>query len=201
MWRSSTRSRNAASAGWPLGLRSRQVPSASIGRRARGDLAVRWDITAEECDQMIKYATAIPAGTDPDRGDPAPVHQANEIHPAYRATVELGPARKTTFIARYCATGTSNARSTRASTSSSRRTAPTIARLDQWARGYDDSALQPLLYLAVRAVAVEPRAQAVPAPRSLLDVGRGGVNRAQRSARPVSARGQRVGSVGLRCIR
>ncbi|HEV8561264.1 MAG TPA: methyltransferase domain-containing protein [Actinophytocola sp.] len=49
----------------------------------------------------------------------------------------------------------------------------TVARFDQWAPGYDASALQPLLYLAVHAVVLDRCAQAVPAPRRLLDVGCG----------------------------
>jgi ubiquinone/menaquinone biosynthesis C-methylase UbiE len=49
----------------------------------------------------------------------------------------------------------------------------TVARFDRWAPGYDGSALQPLLYLAVHAAVLDRCAQAVPAPRRLLDVGCG----------------------------
>ncbi len=49
----------------------------------------------------------------------------------------------------------------------------TVARFDRWAPGYDDSALQPLLYLAVHAVVLDRCAQARPSPRRLLDIGCG----------------------------
>jgi ubiquinone/menaquinone biosynthesis C-methylase UbiE len=49
----------------------------------------------------------------------------------------------------------------------------TVARFDQWAPGYDASAMQPLLYLAVHAMVLDRCAQAVLAPRRLLDVGCG----------------------------
>lgn len=49
----------------------------------------------------------------------------------------------------------------------------TVARFDRWAPGYDDSALQPLLYQAVHALVLDRCAQAAPAPRRLLDVGCG----------------------------
>ena len=42
---------------------------------------IRWDLIAEQYDQMIKYATAIRTRHRLHRGDPAPVHPANAIPP------------------------------------------------------------------------------------------------------------------------
>ncbi len=87
--------------------------------------AIRWDLTAEQYDQMIKYATAIRSGTASTEAILRRFTRANAIHPTYPAMIEVGRAQRTIFVARYCATATFNARSKRASTSWSPGTGPT----------------------------------------------------------------------------
>jgi TnpA family transposase len=61
---------------------------------------IRWDLIRQQYDQIIKYATALKFG-------PAEAEAIlrrftrNTQHPTYRALVELGNARKTTFLCRY----------------------------------------------------------------------------------------------------
>jgi TnpA family transposase len=86
---------------------------------------IRWDLIAEQYDQMIKYATAIRSGTASTEAILRRFTRANAIHPTYQAMIEVGRAQRTIFVARYCATATFNARSKRASTSWSPGTGPT----------------------------------------------------------------------------
>lgn len=62
---------------------------------------IRWDIVSEQYDQMIKYATAIRAGTASTEAILRRFTKANAIHPTYQAMIEVGRAQKTIFIARY----------------------------------------------------------------------------------------------------
>src|SRR3954451_6483795 len=62
---------------------------------------IRWDIIAEQYDQMIKYATAIRAGTASTEAILRRFTRANAIHPTYQAMIEVGRAQRTLFIARY----------------------------------------------------------------------------------------------------
>jgi ubiquinone/menaquinone biosynthesis C-methylase UbiE len=66
----------------------------------------------------------------------------------------------------------------------------TVARFDQWAPEYNDSALQPLLYQAVHTVVLDRCAKAIASPRRLLDLGCG-TGRLLRSA------GSRFPATGL----
>jgi TnpA family transposase len=63
--------------------------------------AIRWDIIAEQYDQMIKYATAIRTGTASTEAILRRFTKANAIHPTYQAMIEVGRAQKTIFVARY----------------------------------------------------------------------------------------------------
>lgn len=63
--------------------------------------AIRWDIIAEQYDQMIKYATAIRSGTASTEAILRRFTRANAIHPTYQAMIEVGRAQKTIFVARY----------------------------------------------------------------------------------------------------
>ena len=63
--------------------------------------AIRWDIIAEQYDQMIRYATAIRTGTASTEAIPRRFTKANAIHPTYQAMIEVGRAQKTIFVARY----------------------------------------------------------------------------------------------------
>jgi TnpA family transposase len=62
---------------------------------------IRWEIIAEQYDQMIKYATAIRAGTASTEAILRRFTRANAIHPAYQAMIEVGRAQRTIFVARY----------------------------------------------------------------------------------------------------
>jgi TnpA family transposase len=62
---------------------------------------IRWDLIAAQYDQMIKYATAIRAGTASTEAILRRFTKANAIHPAYQAIAETGRAQRTIFLARY----------------------------------------------------------------------------------------------------
>jgi TnpA family transposase len=62
---------------------------------------IRWDIIAEQYDQMIKYATAIRAGTASTEAILRRFTRTNAIHPTYQAMIEVGRAQRTIFVARY----------------------------------------------------------------------------------------------------
>lgn len=62
---------------------------------------IRWDVIAEQYDQMIRYATAIRAGTASTEAILRRFTTANAVHPTYQAMVEVGRAQKTLFVARY----------------------------------------------------------------------------------------------------
>jgi len=62
---------------------------------------IRWDVIAEQYDQMIKYATAIRAGTASTEAILRRFTRANAIHPTYQAMIEVGRAQRTIFAARY----------------------------------------------------------------------------------------------------
>jgi TnpA family transposase len=61
---------------------------------------IRWDIVAEQYDQMIKYATAIRTHTASTEAILRRFTR-NASHPTYTAMLEVGRAQKTIFIARY----------------------------------------------------------------------------------------------------
>ncbi|WP_206050665.1 Tn3 family transposase [Nocardioides speluncae] len=62
---------------------------------------IRWEVIAEQYDQMIKYATAIRSGTGSTEAILRRFTKANAIHPTYQAMIETGRAQKTLFVARY----------------------------------------------------------------------------------------------------
>ena len=62
---------------------------------------IRWDLIAQQYDQMIKYATAIRVGTASTEAILRRFTRANNTHPTYQAMLEVGRAQKTAFIARY----------------------------------------------------------------------------------------------------
>jgi TnpA family transposase len=61
---------------------------------------IRWDLIRQQYDQIIKYATALKQGTAEAEAI-LRRFMRNTQHPTYRALVELGQARKTTFLCRY----------------------------------------------------------------------------------------------------
>ena len=61
---------------------------------------IRWELIAQQYDQMIKYATAIRTGTASTEAILRRFTRAAG-HPTYQAMLELGRAQKTLFVARY----------------------------------------------------------------------------------------------------
>ncbi len=64
---------------------------------------IRWDLIAEQYDQMIKYATAIRTGTASTETILRRFTR-NASHPTYAAMLEVGRAQKSIFVARYLRT-------------------------------------------------------------------------------------------------
>jgi len=62
---------------------------------------IRWDIIANQYDQMIRYATAIRLGTADTETILRRFARTNTQHPTYRALHELGKATRTTFLTEY----------------------------------------------------------------------------------------------------
>ena len=61
---------------------------------------VRWDIIADNYDQVIRYATAIREGTASTEAVLSRFTRS-ATHPAYQAMLEIGRAQRTVFVARY----------------------------------------------------------------------------------------------------
>jgi len=61
---------------------------------------IRWDVIAQQYDQMIKYATAIRTGTASTEAILRRFTR-NASHPTYAAMLEVGRAQKTIFACRY----------------------------------------------------------------------------------------------------
>ena len=64
---------------------------------------IRWDLIAQQYDQMVKYATALRLGTAEAEAILRRFTRPGPQHPAYAALVELGRAVKTAFLADYLA--------------------------------------------------------------------------------------------------
>ena len=64
---------------------------------------IRWELIAQQYDQMIKYATAIRTGTASTEAILRRFTR-NATHPTYQAMLEVGRAQKTIFVARYLRT-------------------------------------------------------------------------------------------------
>ena len=62
---------------------------------------IRWDLIADQYDQMIKYATAIRTRSAETAAILGRFQQANAIRPTYQAMLEVGRAQRTIFVARY----------------------------------------------------------------------------------------------------
>jgi TnpA family transposase len=61
---------------------------------------IRWELIAQQYDQLIKYATAIRAGTASTESILRRFTRA-ATHPTYQAMLEVGRAQKTIFLCRY----------------------------------------------------------------------------------------------------
>lgn len=62
---------------------------------------IDWALIARQYDAMVRYATALRLGTAAAADILRRFTRANRQHPTYTALVELGKARRTTFLARY----------------------------------------------------------------------------------------------------
>ncbi|MEV0298491.1 transposase [Nocardia sp. NPDC050710] len=62
---------------------------------------IRWELIAEQYDQMMKYATAIRTHTASTEAILRRFMKANAAHPTYQAMIELGRVQKTIFLCRY----------------------------------------------------------------------------------------------------
>lgn len=62
---------------------------------------IRWELIAQQYDQMIRYATAIRTGTASAEAILRRFAKTNAMHPTYQAVIEVGRAQKTLFAARY----------------------------------------------------------------------------------------------------
>ncbi|GAA2858054.1 Tn3 family transposase [Streptosporangium fragile] len=62
---------------------------------------IRWDLIADQYDQMIKYATAICTRSAQTAAILRRFQQTNLMHPTYQAMQEVGRAQHSIFVARY----------------------------------------------------------------------------------------------------
>jgi TnpA family transposase len=62
---------------------------------------IRWELIAQQYDQMVKYATALRLGTAEAEAILRRFTRPGPQHPTYQALVELGRAVKTAFLADY----------------------------------------------------------------------------------------------------
>jgi len=62
---------------------------------------IRWDLIAQQYDQMVKYATALRLGTAEAEAILRRFTRPGPQHPTYQALVELGRAVKSIFLADY----------------------------------------------------------------------------------------------------
>jgi TnpA family transposase len=62
---------------------------------------IRWDVIAQQYDQMVKYATALRLGTAEAESILRRFTRPGPQHPTYAGLLELGRAERTVFLARY----------------------------------------------------------------------------------------------------
>lgn len=63
--------------------------------------AIKWDLIAQQYDEIIKYAAALRLGTGDSEAILRRFTRAEPAHPTYQALSELGRAIKTIFLCRY----------------------------------------------------------------------------------------------------
>ena len=62
---------------------------------------IRWELIADQYDEMVKYATAIRTRSAQTAAILRRFQSANAMHPTYQAMLEVGRAQRTLFVARY----------------------------------------------------------------------------------------------------
>jgi TnpA family transposase len=72
-----------------------QLSAAMISR------PIKWELIADQYDQMIKYATAIRTRSAETAAILRRFQQTNLMHPTYQAMLEVGRAQRSVFVARY----------------------------------------------------------------------------------------------------
>ncbi|MCB1964843.1 MAG: Tn3 family transposase, partial [Candidatus Accumulibacter sp.] len=63
--------------------------------------AIKWDLIAQQYDEIIKYTTALRLGTADSEAILRRFSRADPVHPTCQALAELGKAIKTLFLCRY----------------------------------------------------------------------------------------------------
>jgi TnpA family transposase len=63
--------------------------------------AIKWDLIAQQYEEIIKYTTALRLGTADSEAILRRFTRATPAHPTYQALAELGKAIKTIFLCRY----------------------------------------------------------------------------------------------------
>ncbi|MBL8368583.1 MAG: Tn3 family transposase [Candidatus Accumulibacter sp.] len=63
--------------------------------------AIKWDLIAQQYDEIIKYTTALRLGTADSEAILRRFSRAAPVHPTYQALAELGKAIKSLFLCRY----------------------------------------------------------------------------------------------------
>lgn len=63
--------------------------------------AIKWELIAQQYDEIIKYTTALRLGTGDSEAILRRFTRADSGHPTYQALAELGKAIKTIFLCRY----------------------------------------------------------------------------------------------------
>lgn len=89
-------------------IHSQKLHAAEAGGRSRYPhltpvlgVPINWDLIAQQYDQMVKYATALKAGTAETEDILRRFTRHNAQHPTYQALGQLGRACKTAFLCRY----------------------------------------------------------------------------------------------------
>jgi TnpA family transposase len=62
---------------------------------------IRWDLIAQQYDEMVKHAVALKTGTATPEAILKRFNSHNVTHPTYKALAELGKVKKTIYLCEY----------------------------------------------------------------------------------------------------
>ena len=62
---------------------------------------IRWDLIAQQYDEMVKHAVALKTGTATAEAILKRFNSYNVTHPTYKALAELGKVEKTIYLCEY----------------------------------------------------------------------------------------------------